>query len=78
MGNLADEVRAGEFSALGGQDRLFGWLLASDRDHDGTIADARQELTRTQDAIEKITGIRPVLMRPPEGRTNRKVAKICR
>ncbi|MFI2206414.1 polysaccharide deacetylase family protein [Streptomyces sp. NPDC020192] len=41
-------------------------------------ADARQELTRTQDAIEKITGTRPVLMRPPEGRTNRKVAKICR
>ncbi|MFF5139637.1 polysaccharide deacetylase family protein [Streptomyces sp. NPDC013157] len=41
-------------------------------------ADARAELTRTQDAIEKITGTRPVLMRPPEGRTNRKVAKICR
>ncbi|MFF4726270.1 polysaccharide deacetylase family protein [Streptomyces mirabilis] len=40
--------------------------------------DARQELTRTQDAIEKITGTRPILMRPPEGRTNRKVAKICR
>ncbi|MFF4113264.1 polysaccharide deacetylase family protein [Streptomyces sp. NPDC001714] len=41
-------------------------------------ADARAELTRTQDAIEKITGTRPVLMRPPEGRTNRKVAKVCR
>ncbi|KUJ34786.1 deacetylase [Streptomyces sp. NRRL F-5122] len=41
-------------------------------------ADARQELTRTQDAIEQITGTRPVLMRPPEGRTNRKVAAICR
>ncbi|GGN42282.1 polysaccharide deacetylase family protein [Streptomyces fuscichromogenes] len=40
--------------------------------------DARQELTRTQDAIERITGTRPVLMRPPEGRTNRKVEKICR
>ncbi|MGW7238126.1 polysaccharide deacetylase family protein [Streptomyces sp. NPDC054804] len=40
--------------------------------------DARQELTRTQDAIEKITGTRPILMRPPQGRTNRKVAKICR
>ncbi|WUS52723.1 polysaccharide deacetylase family protein [Streptomyces mirabilis] len=40
--------------------------------------DARQELARTQDAIEKITGTRPILMRPPEGRTNRKVAKICR
>ncbi|MBW8793253.1 MAG: polysaccharide deacetylase family protein [Streptomyces sp.] len=41
-------------------------------------AGARAELTRTQDAIEKITGTRPVLMRPPEGRTNRKVEKICR
>jgi peptidoglycan/xylan/chitin deacetylase (PgdA/CDA1 family) len=40
--------------------------------------DARQELARTQGAIEKITGTRPILMRPPEGRTNRKVAKICR
>ncbi|MGW7542483.1 polysaccharide deacetylase family protein [Streptomyces sp. NPDC054770] len=41
-------------------------------------ADARQELARTQDAIERITGVKPVLMRPPEGRTNRKVAKVCR
>ncbi|MFE2065175.1 MULTISPECIES: polysaccharide deacetylase family protein [unclassified Streptomyces] len=41
-------------------------------------ADARAELTRTQDAIERITGTRPVLMRPPEGRTNRKVAKVCK
>ncbi|MEV8099323.1 polysaccharide deacetylase family protein [Kitasatospora sp. NPDC085879] len=40
--------------------------------------DIRRELTSTQDAIEKIIGVRPVLMRPPEGRTNRKVAKICR
>ncbi|MFJ8107204.1 polysaccharide deacetylase family protein [Streptomyces sp. NPDC096132] len=42
------------------------------------VADARQELTRTQDAIEKITGTRPVLMRPPEGRVNREVSKVCR
>ncbi|MGW5277638.1 polysaccharide deacetylase family protein [Streptomyces sp. NPDC004044] len=42
------------------------------------VDDARQELTRTQGAIEKITGARPILMRPPEGRTNRTVAKICR
>ncbi|MGW0697522.1 polysaccharide deacetylase family protein [Streptomyces sp. NBC_01637] len=42
------------------------------------VDDARQELTRTQGAIEKITGSRPILMRPPEGRTNRTVAKICR
>ncbi|MEV2213577.1 polysaccharide deacetylase family protein [Streptomyces sp. NPDC050997] len=40
--------------------------------------DARQELVRTQDAIERITGAEPVLMRPPQGRTNRNVAKICR
>ncbi|MFC8257700.1 polysaccharide deacetylase family protein [Streptomyces sp. NPDC057291] len=42
------------------------------------VDDARQELTRTQGAIEKITGTRPILMRPPEGRTNRTVAKVCR
>ncbi|WP_405990665.1 polysaccharide deacetylase family protein [Streptomyces sp. NBC_00986] len=41
-------------------------------------ADARRELTRTQNAIERITGTKPVLMRPPEGRTNRRVARICR
>ncbi|MFF7982817.1 polysaccharide deacetylase family protein [Streptomyces sp. NPDC007901] len=41
-------------------------------------AAARQELSRTQEAIERITGERPVLMRPPEGRTNRKVAKVCK
>ncbi|MEV6291436.1 polysaccharide deacetylase family protein [Streptomyces sp. NPDC051896] len=41
-------------------------------------ADARQELTRTQDAIEKITGTRPILMRPPQGRTDREVAKVCK
>ncbi|MFD8216289.1 polysaccharide deacetylase family protein [Streptomyces sp. NPDC059697] len=45
---------------------------------DISVDDARQELTRTQSAIEKITGTRPILMRPPEGRTNREVAKICR
>ncbi|MFF0287493.1 polysaccharide deacetylase family protein [Streptomyces sp. NPDC005262] len=42
------------------------------------VADARRELTGTQDAIEKVTGTRPILMRPPEGRTNREVAKVCR
>ncbi|MCX4702757.1 polysaccharide deacetylase family protein [Streptomyces sp. NBC_01373] len=42
------------------------------------VADARQELARTQDAVEKVTGTRPVLMRPPEGRTNREVSEICR
>ncbi|MEU4173455.1 polysaccharide deacetylase family protein [Streptomyces sp. NPDC026665] len=42
------------------------------------VDDARHELARTQDAIEKVTGTRPILMRPPEGRTNRKVAKVCK
>ncbi|NEB94323.1 polysaccharide deacetylase family protein [Streptomyces bauhiniae] len=41
-------------------------------------ADARQELTRTQEAIKQVTGKTPNLMRPPEGRTNSKVADICR
>ncbi|MEV7030323.1 polysaccharide deacetylase family protein [Streptomyces sp. NPDC093272] len=40
-------------------------------------SDAREELARTQNAIERITGTTPVLMRPPEGRTSRKVAKVC-
>ncbi|MFE4963673.1 polysaccharide deacetylase family protein [Streptomyces sp. NPDC056660] len=46
----------------------------TDLDEDGV----RQELAQTQNAIERITGTRPVLMRPPEGRTSRKVAKVCR
>lgn len=39
---------------------------------------ARGELTRTRDAIEEITGSTPRLMRPPQGRTDREVEKICR
>ncbi|GAB2598145.1 polysaccharide deacetylase family protein [Streptomyces capparidis] len=38
----------------------------------------RKELTRTQDAIEELTGRRPTLMRPPQGRTDGKVAKVCK
>lgn len=38
----------------------------------------RTELARTQDAIEKVTGRRPTLMRPPQGRTDREVARVCR
>nr|WP_236719130.1 polysaccharide deacetylase family protein [Wenjunlia vitaminophila] len=38
----------------------------------------RDELNRTQDAIEKLTGKRPVLMRPPQGRTDDTVSKVCR
>ncbi|MFF7467587.1 polysaccharide deacetylase family protein [Streptomyces sp. NPDC008092] len=38
----------------------------------------REELTRTDDAIERLTGHRPTLMRPPQGRTDADVHRICR
>ncbi|WTO77403.1 polysaccharide deacetylase family protein [Streptomyces sp. NBC_00210] len=38
----------------------------------------RDELSRTQDAIAKITGRRPTLMRPPQGRINDDVTKVSR
>ncbi|MCX3060917.1 polysaccharide deacetylase family protein [Streptomyces sp. GXMU-J5] len=38
----------------------------------------RQELKRTDDAIEKLTGKRPTLMRPPQGRTNDHVSKLAK
>ncbi|MFH8369420.1 polysaccharide deacetylase family protein [Streptomyces sp. NPDC018031] len=41
-------------------------------------SEIREELGRTQDAIEKITGRRPTLMRPPQGRTDDEVAKVSR
>lgn len=37
----------------------------------------RAELERTQLAIEDITGKRPRLMRPPQGRTDDTVSRIC-
>ncbi|MFI2778686.1 polysaccharide deacetylase family protein [Streptomyces sp. ALB3] len=37
----------------------------------------RDELERTQLAIEDITGKRPRLMRPPQGRTDDTVAAVC-
>ncbi|WP_055587636.1 polysaccharide deacetylase family protein [Peterkaempfera griseoplana] len=40
--------------------------------------EARKEITLTQDAVARITGTRPLLLRPPQGRTNDKVAAICR
>ncbi|WP_405849599.1 polysaccharide deacetylase family protein [Streptomyces sp. NBC_01518] len=43
-----------------------------------TPAQIRDELVRTDDAIERITGRRPTLMRPPQGRTDDEVHKICR
>ncbi|WP_230647287.1 polysaccharide deacetylase family protein [Streptacidiphilus sp. ASG 303] len=41
-------------------------------------AQVREELARTQDAVERITGRRPAVMRPPQGRTDGKVARVSR
>ncbi|WP_043679034.1 polysaccharide deacetylase family protein [Streptomyces xylophagus] len=41
-------------------------------------AQIRDELERTDDAIQRITGKRPTLMRPPQGRTDDTVHRICR
>lgn len=38
----------------------------------------REELRRPDDAIERITGRRPTLVRPPQGRTNDTVQEIAR
>jgi peptidoglycan/xylan/chitin deacetylase (PgdA/CDA1 family) len=38
----------------------------------------RAEIQPVQDGIEQITGHRPTLMRPPEGRTNDKVSKVMK
>ncbi|MGW4784667.1 polysaccharide deacetylase family protein [Streptomyces sp. NPDC004230] len=38
----------------------------------------REELRRPSDAIEELTGRRPTLMRPPQGRTNDTVNRISR
>jgi peptidoglycan/xylan/chitin deacetylase (PgdA/CDA1 family) len=37
----------------------------------------RTELDRLDTAVEKLTGKKPTLMRPPQGRTDKKVAKVC-
>ncbi|MFB7506030.1 polysaccharide deacetylase family protein [Streptomyces broussonetiae] len=44
------------------------------------IPDARirEELKRPDDAIERLTGRRPTLMRPPQGRTDSNVHKIAK
>ncbi|SEO41005.1 polysaccharide deacetylase family protein [Actinacidiphila rubida] len=41
-------------------------------------AEIRSELDRLDTAVEKLTGTRPTLMRPPQGRTSDKVSKVCR
>lgn len=40
-------------------------------------AEVRDELSRTQRAIQQITGYRPRLMRPPQGYTDPRVARIA-
>ncbi|MFE9610107.1 polysaccharide deacetylase family protein [Streptomyces sp. NPDC006012] len=37
----------------------------------------REELLRPSEAIERLTGQRPVLMRPPQGRTDETVTSVC-
>jgi peptidoglycan/xylan/chitin deacetylase (PgdA/CDA1 family) len=41
-------------------------------------AQIRAELEHLDDQVEKLTGERPTLMRPPQGRTDRKVSKVCK
>ncbi|MCZ1008858.1 polysaccharide deacetylase family protein [Streptomyces lydicus] len=40
--------------------------------------EATRELSRVQDAVRKITGKTPKLMRPPQGRTDREVSEISK
>ncbi|GHJ29235.1 MULTISPECIES: polysaccharide deacetylase family protein [Streptomyces] len=40
--------------------------------------EVRTEISRVQDAVAKLTGSKPLLMRPPQGRTDERVSKICR
>lgn len=41
-------------------------------------AEVREELALTQTAIEKITGRKPTLMRPPQGRTDDMVSEVSK
>lgn len=41
-------------------------------------ADARKEITQGRDAVAKVIGYRPVLLRPPQGRTSVSITAICR
>ncbi|BBJ44662.1 polysaccharide deacetylase family protein [Streptomyces antimycoticus] len=40
--------------------------------------EVRSEINRVQSAVKKLTGRTPLLMRPPQGRTDERVSKICR
>lgn len=41
-------------------------------------SEVRKEITEGRDAVEEVTGIRPALLRPPQGRTGGSVASVCR
>ncbi|MFE7548213.1 polysaccharide deacetylase family protein [Streptomyces gardneri] len=41
-------------------------------------AEVREELALTQTAVEKITGTKPTLMRPPQGRTDDTVSEVSK
>jgi peptidoglycan/xylan/chitin deacetylase (PgdA/CDA1 family) len=41
-------------------------------------SEVREEITKGRDAVEKVTGIRPMLLRPPQGRTSDTVTDIAR
>nr|WP_229377805.1 polysaccharide deacetylase family protein [Streptomyces sp. VRA16 Mangrove soil] len=41
-------------------------------------AEIRREFRSVDDAVEKLTGKRPTLMRPPQGRTNDHVSKLAK
>ncbi|MGW2644212.1 polysaccharide deacetylase family protein [Streptomyces sp. NPDC001393] len=41
-------------------------------------ADVRKEIVQGRDAVAKVLGRRPVLLRPPQGRTDPAVTAICR
>ncbi|WP_405581954.1 polysaccharide deacetylase family protein [Streptomyces sp. NBC_01190] len=40
--------------------------------------EVRKEITEGRDAVQKVTGVRPTLLRPPQGRTSSKVTAIAR
>ncbi|WP_329180562.1 polysaccharide deacetylase family protein [Streptomyces sp. NBC_01477] len=41
-------------------------------------AQIRTELEHVDTEVERLTGKRPTLMRPPQGRTDKKVSKVCK
>jgi peptidoglycan/xylan/chitin deacetylase (PgdA/CDA1 family) len=40
--------------------------------------EVRKEITEGRDAVQKVTGVRPMLLRPPQGRTSDKVTRIAK